>query len=390
MEWRYRNSVLVLTFLAYFTTMAARLVISPQIPSISLAFDVTEGTIGLALTGMWGAYALTQYPSGILGERFGERTVIVASVGLTTVASVLLAFSPTFLVFAAFAVFLGAGAGLHAPVGAALLTDMFDNTGRALGFHSAAAQVAGLLAPIASAFVGVRHGWGAGLLVGAAFGIVIFALVFWGIRPTPPARPDERLGDRLDPGAIVDLFSRPSIAYTTVIGSIGMFSWQSFASFFPTLLVTFHDVGTQLASTVFGAVFFVSAPGLPILGRLSDRFGPDPVLAGSLLAAAGAIALFVASTGPTALVAGSLLMGIGMSWSGVLQARYMDRFSEDERGSGIGLARTAYFLVGATGNAVTGILGSAVGWPTAFSFVVALLLVGVTLIGVNRVAGLGL
>jgi len=174
MEWRCRNSVLGLTFLAYFTTMAAQLVISAQIPSISTAFHGSERVIGLALTGMGSAYALTQSPSGILGERFGERTVTLVSVGLTTFASVLLAFSPTFLVFAGLTVFQGAGAGLKFPVGAALLSKMFENTGRALGFHSATAQVAGLLAPIASAYVGVRHGWGAGLLVSAAAGLAIF------------------------------------------------------------------------------------------------------------------------------------------------------------------------------------------------------------------------
>jgi MFS family permease len=116
-EWRYRNAVLGLTVLAYVTTMAARLVISPRIPSTSAAFQAYEGTIVLAPTGMWGAYALTQYPSGILGERFGQRTVILASVGLSTNASVLLALSPTCLVFAALTVFPGAGGGLHAPSG---------------------------------------------------------------------------------------------------------------------------------------------------------------------------------------------------------------------------------------------------------------------------------
>jgi len=116
MEWRYRNTVLGLTVLPSFTTMAARLVISPRIPSTSAAFHVSEGRIGLAPTGMWGAYGLTQYRSGIAGGRFGEQ-IILASVGLSTNASVLLALSPTCLVFAALTVFPGAGGGLHAPSG---------------------------------------------------------------------------------------------------------------------------------------------------------------------------------------------------------------------------------------------------------------------------------
>jgi len=62
--------------------MAARLVISPVVPAISNAFGVSNAAIGLALTGMWLAYAAAQFPSGLLADRYGERSIILVSVGV--------------------------------------------------------------------------------------------------------------------------------------------------------------------------------------------------------------------------------------------------------------------------------------------------------------------
>ena len=72
MRWEYRNTVLVLCTLAFFATMVARLVISPVVPDIETEFGTSSGMIGLALSGMWAAYALSQFPSGVLADRYGE------------------------------------------------------------------------------------------------------------------------------------------------------------------------------------------------------------------------------------------------------------------------------------------------------------------------------
>jgi MFS family permease len=118
-QWRYRDGVLALAALANFSQFGARLVISPLVPDIIAAFSVTKSTVGLALTGVWATFALFQYPSGVLADRYGERRVILTALGLTAGCSLLLALSPSFLAFAAFAVLLGAGAGLYFSVGTA-------------------------------------------------------------------------------------------------------------------------------------------------------------------------------------------------------------------------------------------------------------------------------
>lgn len=72
-----------------------------------------------------GTYALTQFPSGILGDRFGERRVILVALGLTAISSLLLAVSFSYEFFVLFAIVFGLGAGLHYTVATTYLTKQF-------------------------------------------------------------------------------------------------------------------------------------------------------------------------------------------------------------------------------------------------------------------------
>lgn len=70
MRWRYQETVLTLSTVAFFVTMVGRLAISPIIPDIAADLHISNGLIGGALTAMWIAYALVQFPSGVLADRF--------------------------------------------------------------------------------------------------------------------------------------------------------------------------------------------------------------------------------------------------------------------------------------------------------------------------------
>ncbi|TKX77174.1 MFS transporter, partial [Halorubrum sp. SD626R] len=91
MNWQYRHTVLALCMLAFFVTYFARLAISPVVPFIVDDFAVSNTAIGAALSGMWLAYGVSQFPSGILADRFGERRVILVAVGGSAAMSALLA-----------------------------------------------------------------------------------------------------------------------------------------------------------------------------------------------------------------------------------------------------------------------------------------------------------
>ncbi|WP_251341724.1 MFS transporter [Haloplanus halophilus] len=381
--------LLGVTTAAFFVTMVARLAPSPLVPGIIDAFGVTTGTVGIALSGMWAAYALFQFPGGIVADRIGERRVILLAMGGIAATSLALANARSFAVFAVAAVALGASAGLYFTAGTSFLTTQFDDTGRALGIHEIGASTAGLIAPVASAAVAARFDWRAGLLVPAAVAPVVLVLFAWRVPETPP-RGGDASAVGVSPRRLIALLTRPSIGFTTLLATVAFFTWQSFASFFPTFLTAHVGLTTGRASLVFGAVFALTIVTAPGLGWVSDTTGRDPALVGSFLAGVGGYACFLFGGGGTvAVVAGAGLVGLGLSWPGVLNSRFMDHLGADERGTGFGLVRTILLLGSSLGSGVTGTVAGSVGWFAAYGLVAGLLALLVAALLLNRALGVG-
>jgi len=375
---------------ANFGQFGARVAISPFVLVIAAEFGRSKGEIGVVLTLMWAVYACFQFPSGVFADRYGERRIILLALGLATAGALFVAWSPSFPAFALAAVVLGSGAGMYFAAGTALLDRRFENTGQAFSFHSAGGPLAGLAVPVGASLVAASYGWRAGILVGAAAAAAALAFAGVAVGSTPPASPGMRVRDRLVPGTVVGLLSRPPVAFMTVLGVVGMYIFQSFVSFFPAFLQEYHGLSTEGASLATGVAFVLIAAVLPLVGRAGDAFGHDYFLVGPFLVTAAGFGTLLVPSGLPAVGAGVLLVGVGLTWGGVLQSRFMREFAADERGTGFGLVRTTFVLVGSVGNAATGFLADLGGWPLAVGVMVALLCVAAALVVGNRLLGLGL
>nr|WP_241430238.1 MULTISPECIES: MFS transporter [Halococcus] len=387
--WDYRVTLVVLCTLAFFATMVARLVISPVVPEIVDTFGSSTGVLGLALTGLWMAYAFAQFPSGILADRYGERRVILAAVGLTTVASALLALSPSMPVFLVLTLVLGGVAGLHYSVATTLLSRELDNIGTAIGLHNSGAPLAGLIAPIAAAAVSQWFGWRAAIALGAVAALPVFVLFRWKVRPTEPARPEQSMADRIALEPVLELLSRRKIAFTAVLAFLFEFIWQATASFLPTFLIAYHGYSVTFASTLFSAYFVIQGLTQPGIGSLSDRFGREETAGLCAVFGIAGYTLLLVGSRLSVLLVGIFCVGIAMGWGAALLPRFVDNLSAAERGAGFGLVRTTYMMLSATGSVVVGTVADAAGWGIAFGiFVVFLAVICVSLVG-NRVLNLG-
>jgi len=375
MPWRYRNTVLVLCTLAFFVTMVGRLAISPVVPLITDEFEVSNAVIGAALTGMWLAYGLAQFPSGVLGDRYGERAVILVAVAGTTVACLLIALAPVFWVFVTATVVLGAVAGLHYSVATTLLSRIHDNVGFAVGVHNSGATVAGLVAPVVVAWIGFTHGWRPAVAVTAAVGLpslVLFALL---VRPTEQQRLDRSVRDDLSVRSLGALLSQPAIAFPLFVAVVGEFVWQGTASFLPIFLIEHREYSAAVAAVGFSGYFVAQGLAQVGVGAASDRFGYARATMGCLVAGAAGIAMLVGVSGTIASAVGVALLGIGMSFEAALLPLILEELPEGEHGRGFGLVRTVYVLTASLGSVVVGVLADAFGWGVSFAVLSGLLAV---------------
>jgi MFS family permease len=234
--------------------------------------------------------------------------------------SLLLAFSPSVVVFGTLALLLGAGGGLYFTVGTMLVTDHFEDTGQALGIHSVGGPLAGLLFPIAAAYIGVRYGWRPAITLGAALAFPVFGLFVWRVNATKPGRPDVRMRERVNCQSLRAALTRQSVMRKIAIGVVGYFAWNGVASFFPTFLVEYADLTSGRASLLFGAIFALGALGNPVLGRLSETYPRDLVIAAAFLLQVVGFGLHLGLGGLVPTVLGMVLLGIGISWPGVLNS----------------------------------------------------------------------
>lgn len=368
--------ILGVTIGSNFTQFGARVVISPFVIPIATAFDSSTAQIGAVLTLLWAVFAVLQFPSGVLADRFGEQKVIAVSLLLTALGSISVALAPSLAGFAAAVLVLGIGTGLYFSVGSSLVSRTFNQSSQALGLHSAAGPMAGLGLPVAATLVANQYSWRAGVLIGGVTAVPTLLFLYLRVGPTTPADPDMSFRERLDASVLLSLLFRPTVAVTTVLGIIGMYAFQSFVTFFPTFLTVYHGVSDTVANTIFGAAFVLLAVGMPLIGRVADRVGIDLAIGGTMLVAATGFLGLVVSSSWTGLILSTVLLGSGVTWAGALQTRFMAAFPDDIQATGFGLVRTIFVFLGASGNAITGFLADTVGWQIAYGHISVLLLTG--------------
>ncbi|GAA0477778.1 MFS transporter (plasmid) [Halococcus dombrowskii] len=273
------------------------------------------------------AYAFAQFPSGVLADRYGGRIVILVAIGLTTVASALLALSPSMPIFLVLTLVLGGVAGLHYSVATTLLTRQLNNIGTAIGLHNSGAPLAGLVAPIAAAAVSQWLGWRAAIALGAAAALPVFVLFRWKVRPTEPARPEQPMSDRFALKPVIELLSRRKIAFTAVLAFLFEFIWQATASFLPTFLIAYHGYSVTFASTLFSAYFVIQGLTQPGIGSLSDRYGREETAGLCAVLGISGFTLLLVGSRLALLLVGIVLIGVSMGWGAALLPRFMDNLS---------------------------------------------------------------
>ncbi|MDY6818751.1 MAG: MFS transporter [Halobacteriales archaeon] len=385
--WSYRHAALSLCVLSYLGIRFTQLVISPLVLDIVGTFDTTRAAIGTALTGMWAAYALAQLPSGVFADRFGGRRVVLLSLAVTGLSGVVAALAPTFLLFGGGVILLGVGAGLYYNAATALLTRLFDGYGTAIGTHRIGSQLAGVTAPITAVAVAVRVDWRWALVVGGAVPLVVlggFAVI---VRPTAAA--DTRTTD-IDWGILADILRRPAIAYTTGLAVLGEFTALATMAFLPAFLQQFHGFSTSAAGTLFAGYSVIIGTAGPISGAVSDRFGRQPTIIGTMVAGVTGYFLLIGFGGLAIVLVGTACIGIAMSWIPPIQSRIMDLLGADERGVGFGVVRTCYILLGSIGTTVVGTAADVSGWGLAFGVLGVLHGVAAVSLLANRLLGLQL
>jgi MFS family permease len=363
-----RGWLLLSVAAGWFFSLGVRLIFPALLPRIreSFGFDLT--TAGALLTGLWLAYAVGQFPGGVLGDRFGERFVLVASTGIATVMTASLILAPGAPAFVLATILFGLGTGLYATTRFTVISDTFpDRDGTAIGFTSSAGNLGATALPILAGVLAGAFGWRAG------FAVLLpgLAAVVVALRRFVPARTSGATSavDSIS-GAASRRILRGVATRRVLLGTGAMLLmsivYQGFTGFYPTYLVRAKGLGEPTAATVFGVFFGAAILIQPVAGAVGDRFGPKRSLVGFSAATAAAMLALPAVSGLVGVLAVTAVASLQLGFWPVAQSYVIGGLSDEIQGSGFGLLRTVYLVAAAGSPAAIGALADAGHFDGAF------------------------
>jgi len=369
----------------------ADIVVGVQSPIFSLfttSLGASLGTLGLVTSVLGLGRLASAVPSGLVSDRMGPKTVLVAGMVLYAFSFVLyaLAPSPGWLVVPRI---LQAVAMVSTfPTGIAYIGDLIEERDRAaaIGLYTAAMGSGFAVGPLIGTWAGSTAGYPAAYLAGAVIaiaGAAFGAVRLVGKKPVPQEGRSRRFVDR---SALTLLARHPAIVMACV-ANIAMTVSQTGAVFtyFPVYARSV-GIGTLTIGTIFAWRALASATGRVPMGPLSGRLPPAWTLAGVLLVEAGIDFFMARTTSPLALTLLLVLEGVGFGIFLVSsQAAVASAAGPASRGAAVGI----FWMAGAAGEVLglvfLGIVAQGFGLIAVFGAVAATSLLSCVL-----VAGLGL
>ena len=337
-------------------------------------FGLGFAALGLMRTVFSGTLASFQIPAGFLAERFGAVTVLALGTALAGFGYVLAGFSNG-VAFLVAALFIGGlGASTQHPLASSLIAHAFAGSRslKALGTYNFAGDIGKMTLPAVAAFLFIVLPWRQVLmLLGCLGGLAALAIFFAMPRFRDHAAAPRKSDGSASPGVPVPAYGFPLLLSVGVIDSA---TRMAFLTFLPFVL-TAKGASLQTVGLALTLVFAGGAAGKLVCAFIGARIGAvATVWLTEMVTACGIVALL-----PLPLEAALVLLpvvGIALNGtSSVLYGSVPDLVEPAWRQRAFSIFYTGTIGAGAVSPAIYGLLGDAVGVPTALLIVAAVVLV---------------
>jgi cyanate permease len=315
-------------------------------------------------------------PGGMLGERFGDKRMVVLGLGLMVLGDLVAGFGPGYGALVAGRLVAGTGGVLLNVLMSKMVTDWFAERGivLAMTIFVNSFPVGQGLALWWLGSLAERAGWPASLHVTAAAALAALLLVALVYRPHPndrTARTDAG-GPRRISGREVGLVSIPGAIWGLVNGA-----YTIMVAFAPILLMASgRDIGD--AGRVLSAVTWLNLASTQAGGLVAHRWGHWNLLMVGGIGGWGIALLLVSMIDPVLpLLASGLLLGFAI---GVILALPAQVLRPESRGVGMGVFYSFSYLGHAGLPPIAGAIQDAVGGTAAALYFAAALVLSILLL----------
>ena len=357
----------------------------PAFTEIAVDLEASAAAVQLTLTTFMFGLALGQLILGPASDRWGRRPVLIVALGLFTVTSIAMAFSPTIEVLIALRIFQGITGSAGVVIARAVAVDL--STGatavRALSFVALGGAVTPLVVPSIGAFVAEWFGWRGAL---GALGLFALAMFLAAVLFVPESLPPEKrhgvglLASFARFGTLLRIPQFTAYILTFGFGFVAMLSYIAASPFVGQVVLGMSPIGFAFAYTTGSSALIITNL---LNARFAVRFGPARMLRlGVLIGLTAGVALTALTLTDTlsihTFVMGAFFLisanGLVASNSNALALSFADVGS---RGAGSALLGASQFLLGGAVSPLVGLWGEGTAVPMALtvlgSFVVVAL-----------------
>ena len=327
-------------------------------------FGLGFAALGLMKTVFSGTLAGFQIPAGFLAERYGTAVVLALGTALAGIGYVLAGFSAGVATLVAALFVGGLGASAQHPLGSSLIAHAFagPRSLKALGTYNFAGDIGKMTLPAAASLLFVVLPWRHALMLLGGAGVVAAAAIFVAMPRFAAAADAPRKTENSAAGG--GRLRRHGFPLLLSVGVLDSATRMAFLTFLPFVLTSkgasLPTVGASLT-----LVFAGGAAGKLVCAFIGARIGAvATVWLTEAVTALGIVALLPLSLDGALL----LLPVVGVALNGtssVLYGSVPDLVAPARRQRAFGIFYTGTIGAGAISPALYGLLGDAVGVPSA-------------------------
>ena len=297
-----------------------------------------------------------------LGDRMDRRRLILRQLGWLTLALAAAALAPGPGTLIAASVAVGAGACIAqqiVPFAAELAAPAAR--GRTVGTVMSGLFTGILLGRVLSGAVAEHFGWRAMFGLAAVLAVLVGVLLAIALPRSRPAIRASYAGLLL---SLADLVRHYRPLRRAALVQAGLFG--SFSAFWSVLALKLQAPPLSLGSDVAGLFGVLGVGGIlaaSVAGRLADRHGPQVVVGAGIAVAALSWPLFAFVPGLAGLIAGLILLDLGVQTAQIGNQSVIYALAPEARGRVNTIFMTVMFVGGAIGSGAAGTAWLLAGWP---------------------------
>ena len=370
------RSFILLCTIGIFCFVSYNMVRMPVLSLFAESLGASPERIGLIVSVSTLTGVFLKLPSGALSDIYGRRLLLHVGVIAFGLPPFVYPFVSDLNVLTGLRFVHGLATAIFAPSALATVAELYkERRGAALGTYTACTQSGALLGPFIGGWLVYAAGFPAAFVTAGVFGCMGL-IMFFSLRLNPPP-PDVK--EKSMAALVADMLAgfaavarNRKVLITSSTDAAKMIANGALMAFLPL-----YGVSVGLNPGEVGLLFSIQAVtsflSKPVMGRVSDRVGRQPLILLGLMICAGTFVLIpqVAGFPPLLVLASGFGFGEAVV-SSSSSALVADSSEFNRLGAGMGMQGTIMDIGHASGPLLAGLLIAHLNYQTAFGVIAAL------------------